>query len=140
MVFLFLSINDSHKELSMPIRKKRPTAKRSTGRKATRPWSRGECAFMRKYYRNHETKWVARQMGRTVYAVRYKAVDLSIKKSKPSVWKGNKGSKTAFKRFGGSSQTGRKPAARLRPTTSRTFRTSSRRRTTRKSSARRKKR
>ena len=124
----------------MPIRKKRPTAKRSTRRKAIRPWSRGECAFMRKYYRNHETKWVARQMGRTVYAVRYKAVDLSIKKSKPSVWKGNKGSKTAFKRFGGSSKTGRKPAARRRPTTSRTFRTSSRRRTARKSSARRKKR
>ncbi|MEE8149815.1 MAG: hypothetical protein V3T75_05120 [candidate division Zixibacteria bacterium] len=93
---------------------------------------------MRKYYRNHETKWVARQMGRTVYSVRYKAVDLNIKKSKPSVWKGNKGPKTAFKRFGGSTKTGRKPASRRRPTTRKSYRTSTRRRTTRKSSARRK--
>ena len=126
----------------MPIRKRRPTTKRSTRRparrKATRPWSRGECAFMRKYYRNHEKKWVARQMGRTVYSVRYKAVDLNIKKSKPSVWKGNKGPKTAFKRFGGSTKAGRKSTARRRPTSRRTFRTTSRRRKTRKSSARRK--
>ena len=122
----------------MPIRKKRPTAKRSTRRKATRPWSRGECAFMRKYYRNHETKWVARQMGRSVYSVRYKAVDLNIKKSKPSVWKGNKGPKTAFKRFGGSTKAGRQSTARRRPTSRRTFRTTPSRRTTRKSSARRK--
>ncbi|MCH9025461.1 MAG: hypothetical protein IH931_09025 [candidate division Zixibacteria bacterium] len=126
----------------MPIRKKRPTTRRSTRRparrKATRPWSPSECAFMRKYYRNHETKWVARQMGRTVYSVRYKAVDLNIKKSKPSVWKGNKGPKTAFKRFGGSTKAGRKSTARRRPTRRSGFRSTSRRRTTRKSSARRK--
>ena len=126
----------------MPIRKRRPTTKRSTRRparrKATRPWSRGECAFMRKYYRNQETKWVASQMRRTVYSVRYKAVDLNIKKSKPSVWKGNKGPKTAFKRFGGSTKTGRKPAARRRPTTRKSYRTSTSRRTSRKNSTRRK--
>lgn len=124
----------------MPIRKKRPTrssTRRPARRKATRPWSRAECAFMRKYYRNHETKWVASQMRRTVYSVRYKAVDLNIKKSKPSVWKGNKGPKTAFKRFGGSTKAGRKSTARRRPTSRRTFRTTSRRRKTRKSSARR---
>jgi hypothetical protein len=51
---------------------------------------------MRKFYRNYETTWVARQMGRTVYSVRYKAVDLSIKKSNPSVWRGNRGAANAF--------------------------------------------
>jgi hypothetical protein len=56
-----------------------------------RPWSREEIAFMRKYYRNNETKWCARQLGRTVYSVRYKASSLSIKKSNPSNWKGNTG-------------------------------------------------
>ena len=127
----------------MPIRKKRPirrSTRRPVRRKATRPWSRSECAFMRKYYRNHETKWVARQLRRTVYSVRYKAVDLRIKKSKPSVWKGNKGPKTAFKRFGGSTKAGRKSAARRRPTRRRGFRSTARRRTTRKTSARRKRR
>ena len=49
-------------------------------------WSREEIAFMRKFYRNHETAWVARQLGRTVYSVRYKASDLSIKKTNPSKW------------------------------------------------------
>ena len=125
----------------MPIRNKRPTrhsTRRPARRKATRPWSPSECAFMRKYYRSHETKWVARQMGRTVYSVRYKAVDLNIKKSKPSVWKGNKGPKTAFKRFGGSTKAGRKSTARRRPTRRSGFRSTARRRTTRKSSARRK--
>ena len=50
-------------------------------------WSREEIAFMRKFYRNHETTWVARQLGRTVYSIRYKASDLSIRKANPSVWK-----------------------------------------------------
>ncbi|MDZ4724091.1 MAG: hypothetical protein SGI97_09350 [candidate division Zixibacteria bacterium] len=44
---------------------------------------------MRKNYRNQSTSWVARQLGRTVYSVRYKASDLSIKKANPSVWKSN---------------------------------------------------
>ena len=50
-------------------------------------WSRADIAFMRKNYRTHSTAWCARQLGRTVYSVRYKASDLSIKKAKPSVWK-----------------------------------------------------
>ena len=44
-------------------------------------------SFMRKYYRKFETAWIARQLGRTVYSVRYKAVDMSISKANPSVWK-----------------------------------------------------
>ncbi len=73
-------------------------AHRHTSRsKANRQWSREEIAFMRKYYRGYETAWVARQLGRTVYSIRYKAVDLSLKKSNPSVWKGHKGSANAFK-------------------------------------------
>lgn len=98
---------DSNKELSMATRKSRsrtrragwrPTQRRSNPSRRTRsatnggnPWSRQEIAFMRKYYRNNETSWVARQLGRTVYSVRYKASDLSIRKSRPSVWKGQKG-------------------------------------------------
>lgn len=54
-------------------------------------WSSQELSFLRKYYRRNETKWVARQLGRTVYSVRYKACDLGIKKSRPSIWRGNRG-------------------------------------------------
>ena len=95
----------------MPTRKTR-SARRSTSRNAkrsyssrstrsahkpSRPWTREEVAFMRKFYRKYETAWCARQMGRTVYSVRYKAVDLGIKKASPSIWRGNKGSNNAFK-------------------------------------------
>jgi hypothetical protein len=54
-------------------------------------WSSKEISFMRRYYRSNETKWVARQLGRTVYSVRYKASSLNIRKANPSVWRGNKG-------------------------------------------------
>lgn len=57
-------------------------------------WSREEIAFMRKYYKQYPTSWVARQLGRTAYAVRYKASDLCIKKARPSVWRANTGSHT----------------------------------------------
>ena len=78
--------------------RKRPTYPRQTrSRRYARPWSREEIQFMRKYYRNYETSWIARQLGRTVYSVRYKAVDLHIRKASPSVWKGNVGSRQAFK-------------------------------------------
>ncbi|MDX9857776.1 MAG: hypothetical protein RBT76_08310 [candidate division Zixibacteria bacterium] len=94
--------------------KRTRTAKRSTPRKqygrrgvAGKPWSREEIAFIRKYYRNNETSWVARQLGRSVYSVRYKACDLNIKKANPSVWKGNSG------------VTKTKKSARRRPVTSR---------------------
>jgi hypothetical protein len=60
------------------------TTRRANG---GRPWSRTEIAFLRKNYRNHPTSWCARQLGRTAYAVRYKASDLSIKKANPSVWR-----------------------------------------------------
>lgn len=117
----------------MAFRKSRTTrssVRRSTRGRSTRPWTRGECAFMRKYYRNHETKWVARQMGRTVYAVRYKAVDLCITKAQPSVWKGNKGSKNAFARFGGSTTpAGRHTKPSRRTSRTRTWGAASRRRT-----------
>lgn len=128
----------------MAYRRSRTTTKRKVRRggrrKSNRVWTRGECAFLRKYYRNHETKWVARQMGRTVYAVRYKAVDLSLKKASPKVWRGNKGPKTAFSRFGGSTtRAGRSSKSRRRTTGGRSWRATSRRRTTsRKRSTRRK--
>ncbi|MDF1545671.1 MAG: hypothetical protein P1R58_11280, partial [bacterium] len=67
------------------------TARSNRSHKPSRPWTREEVAFMRKYYRKFETAWCARQMGRTVYSVRYKAVDLGIKKASPSIWRGNKG-------------------------------------------------
>lgn len=94
----------------MAARKTRSRARRAYTRKPVsrrtrqasqggNPWSSQEIAFIRKYYRNNETSWVARQLGRTVYSVRYKACDLSIKKARPSVWRGNNGvTKSAPKR------------------------------------------
>ena len=52
-------------------------------------WTRQEISFMRKYYRKYPTSWIAKQLGRTVYSVRYKASDLSIKKARPSIWREN---------------------------------------------------
>ncbi len=68
---------------------RKSTMRRSTGRRniAGTPWSKEEISFMRKYYRNNETAWCARQLGRSVYSVRYKASDLSIRKANPSKWK-----------------------------------------------------
>ena len=69
----------------------RRPASRSTRRVANggNVWSRQEISFMRKHYRKYPTAWIARQLGRTVYSVRYKASDLSIKKARPSVWREN---------------------------------------------------
>ncbi|RME28243.1 MAG: hypothetical protein D6800_04120 [Candidatus Zixiibacteriota bacterium] len=79
-------------------RTRRAFSRRTTTRKANtrtarrrasnggQPWSRQEIAFLRKNYRNHSTAWCAKELGRTVYAVRYKASDLSIKKANPSKW------------------------------------------------------
>ncbi len=76
-------------------RKARPTTRRPRYGKATRTWSREEIAFLRRYYRNHDTSWCARQLGRTVYSIRYKASDLSIRKTNPSNWK-NPGKRVVF--------------------------------------------
>ncbi len=118
---------------------RRSTTRRSMGRKVARPWTREEIAFMRKFYRNYETTWIARQLGRTVYSVRYKAVDLNIKKSNPSVWRGNRGAANAFRKP--TSRSNWKPArrkvAKRRTTRTRSWRASSRRKPARKSKARR---
>ena len=45
------------------------TPRRTTKRVASRGgnvWTREDVAFIRKYYRNNETSWVAKQLGRTV--------------------------------------------------------------------------
>ncbi|MFH1372886.1 MAG: hypothetical protein ABII79_03725 [bacterium] len=83
----------------MATRKKtrRAIPRRKFASRNVRPWNREEIAFMRKYYRKFETAWIARQLGRTVYSVRYKAVDLSIKKASPSIWRGNVGANNAFR-------------------------------------------
>ena len=94
------------------------TPRRTRTTRAARPWTREEIAFMRKFYRNYETAWVARQLGRTVYSVRYKAVDLNIKKASPSIWRGNFGKPNDF--------TFRKP------TTRRSFKSTTRRTTKRR--------
>jgi len=128
----------------MAARKTRSRARRAYSRKPVsrrprqasqggNPWTRQEIAFIRKYYRNNETAWVARQLKRTVYSVRYKACDLSIKKARPSIWRGNTGTTKAA------------PKRTTRPTrkysysakTSRTRRPVSRRRTARKAPRRR---
>lgn len=77
---------------------RRPATRRSHAmRKVSRPWAKEEMTFMRKFYSKYETAWVARQLHRTVYSIRYKAVDLSIRKASPTVWRGHKGSTNAFK-------------------------------------------
>jgi hypothetical protein len=81
---------NSRKELHMATWRKTRKSRWNTIRRSnknTRVWSPEEVAFLRKYYRNHQTTWVARQLGRTVYSVRYKASDLSIRKANPSMWK-----------------------------------------------------
>lgn len=123
-----------------PARKAAPRrATRRSASKVNRPWTREEIAFMRKYYRKFETAWCARQLGRSVYSVRYKAVDLSIKKANPSVWRGNKGPANAFKSFGSPK---RKPARRTATTrrtkATRSYRASSKKRTARKAAPKRK--
>jgi hypothetical protein len=131
----------------MAMRKTRTKTRKTTTRKAatrrtrpvrkvSRPWTRHEMSFMRKYYRKFETAWVARQLGRTVYSVRYKAVDLSITKALPSIWKGNKGTSNAFKLICGGKNwkkpTTRKAASRKSTKTSKTWRASNKRKATRR--------
>lgn len=109
----------------------RPKTRKTATRRASNGgnvWTRAEIAFLRKYYRKHETSWCARQLGRTVYSVRYKASDLSIKKASPSQWKGNKGGSVKPTRST-KSRTTRKPARR---TASRTRWAASKKHTTRK--------
>jgi len=114
--------------------------RRASQRKVARPWTREEIAFMRKYYRKFETTWVARQLGRTVYSVRYKAVDLSIKKANPSVWKGNKGTKNAFRpttpKRATSRKTSRTTKSRRGTSKRRWAASTTRRQTTRKATSR----
>ncbi|KAA3631809.1 MAG: hypothetical protein DWP97_12240 [Calditrichaeota bacterium] len=115
--------------------------RKRVARKVSRPWSREEMSFMRKYYRRFETAWVARQLGRTVYSVRYKAVDLSLKKASPSVWRGNKGPANAFKKAYGSTarKTTRRATTRRSTSRSRSWKASSAKtRRPRKAVARRK--
>jgi len=69
------------------VKKTRPNYRRFRTNKVARVWTRDEIAFLRKYYRNHDTSWCARQLGRTVYSVRYKASNLNIRKVNPSMWK-----------------------------------------------------
>ena len=101
---MFASFNVSHKELGMAMRRTSYRTRRANwphrtpSRRFARPWVREEIAFMRKFYRNYETAWIARQLGRTVYSIRYKAVDLNIHKASPTVWRGNIGSPKAFNR------------------------------------------
>ncbi|MGD8922432.1 MAG: hypothetical protein PVH24_04225 [Candidatus Zixiibacteriota bacterium] len=111
----------------------RPATTRRRTAKAGSPWTREEIAFLRKNYRKNETKWVARQLGRTVYSVRYKASDLNIRKANPSVWKGNKGNMKKTARPTTTRRT--KAANRRRTTKTRWARTS--RRITRKARSRR---
>jgi hypothetical protein len=68
-------------------RKPRPNFRRpNVSRKIARVWTPEEITFLRKYYRNHETVWCARQLSRTVYSIRYKASNLNIRKGNPSTW------------------------------------------------------
>lgn len=115
------------------------STRRTAGRRgvAGTPWSKQELSFLRKYYRNNETSWVARQLGRSVYSVRYKASDLSIKKASPSVWKGNKGVTKPARKATGRKATTRRAASTRRSKTARRRYASPKRRTARASARRR---
>lgn len=113
-----------------------PITRRHTSRRVARPWTNEENSFMRKFYSRFETAWVARQMGRTVYSVRYKAVDLGIKKASPSIWRGNHGTANAFKAC--CKGNWRKPVARKTKATKRNSRTRTWRATSRRTTSRRK--
>ena len=114
-------------------RTSRPATRRVTTRRASNggnQWSREEIAFMRKFYRNHETSWCARQLGRTVYSVRYKASDLNIKKANPSAWKSNPKSSIRWSKSKPAPKK-RYAAPKRRPTSRPTYRKSVRRRRSR---------
>ncbi|MCK4633023.1 MAG: hypothetical protein KAT79_07100 [candidate division Zixibacteria bacterium] len=122
----------------MPVRSKRTTRRAAPRRKVTRtrkiarPWSREEMSFMRKYYRKYETSWIGRQLGRTVYSIRYKAVDMHLKKANPSVWRGNRGAANAFRKpTTRRTTTAKKRYTQKRTKSTRTWRASSMRRTRR---------
>lgn len=106
---------------------RRRTTRRPITRRASRggsQWTPQEITFMRKYYRNNETAWVARQLGRTVYSVRYKASDLSIRKSRPSQWRGNTGvTKKSYTRKPAWRATSKRTRPTARKTKSRRFNT-----------------
>lgn len=123
----------------MATRKTRTSRKAvRRSRKCCRQWSREEIAFMRRWYRRCETAWVARQLGRSVYSVRYKAVDLNIRKAKPSVWRGQKGPVNAFSKTSSwRKPTTRKTASRRTTSRTRSWRATSRRRVARRPKARR---
>lgn len=113
---------------------------RRTVRRVARPWTREEMSFMRKFYRRYETAWVARQLGRTVYSVRYKAVDLCIKKASPTVWKGNKGAANSFRKAAPKRNTTtiNRRAKTTRKTNTRSYKANTTRRMPKKATTRRK--
>jgi len=139
-------VNFSNKEYTMAMRRTRTTTRRPATRrshatrKVSRPWAKEEMAFMRKFYSKYETAWVARQLGRTVYSIRYKAVDLGIRKASPTVWRGHKGSPNAFKTANkgawSRTSTSRRNKTTKRTTRSKTWRASTTRRTTRRTARR----
>ncbi|HOP05886.1 MAG TPA: hypothetical protein PLF13_01205 [candidate division Zixibacteria bacterium] len=119
-----------------PQRKTRRAVTPRKTRRVARPWTREEIAFMRKYYRKYETTWCARQLGRTVYSVRYKAVDLNIQKASPSVWRGNRGPANAFRKPVTRQTTTNRKVAKRQQQNKRTYRASNVRRTNRRSNRR----
>ena len=121
-----------------PQRKARRAASPRKTRRVARPWTREEIAFMRKYYRKYETTWCARQLGRTVYSVRYKAVDLNIQKASPSVWRGNRGPVNAFRKPVTRQTTTTRKVAKRQQQTKRSFKANSNRRTNRRTTRRNK--
>lgn len=136
----------SNKEFEMARKSKTRTHRASTRHQVTRRtrratnggnvWSAQELSFLRKYYRNNETSWVARQLGRTVYSVRYKASDMGIKKSRPSMWRGNQG-ETQGRKATGRRQTRKQAWSAKSRRTTRTRHATPRRRPARRPHSRR---
>lgn len=62
------------------------------------PWSEVETAFLKEFYREHDTHWIAEQLGREYSSVVGKVNDLHLRKA-PWGWRYNRGDDRAFAEF-----------------------------------------
>ena len=84
--------------------------KRVTKRATRSEWAPIEVSFLRRFYRRHDTGWVAKQLKRTRYGVLHKAKRINLTKVADGSYKGHKGDRYAYRDFVASKSTrARKP-------------------------------
>jgi len=65
------------------------------------PWSKAEVGFLKKYYGSFDTRWISRELGRTVQSVRQKANRENMVKDYVGAGQGRYGATNAFAKFRG---------------------------------------